>query len=63
MAEKFRFEPKDASELKDNYDLIVVGSGGAGMTAAIQAHELGLNPVILEKMDNLGGNTNRASSA
>ncbi|KRM58070.1 flavocytochrome c [Secundilactobacillus malefermentans] len=62
MAEKFRFEPKDASELKDNYDLIVVGSGGAGMTAAIQAHELGLNPVILEKMDNLGGNTNRASS-
>ena len=32
------------------------------MTSAIQAYELGLSPVILEKMDKIGGNTNRASS-
>lgn len=62
MAGKFKFEPNDISELKDQYDLIIVGTGGAGMTAAVQAFELGLHPVILEKMDKLGGNTTRASS-
>ncbi len=62
MAEKFTFTPTDISTLKDHYDVIVIGSGGAGLTAAIQAHELGLKPVILEKMDKIGGNTTRASS-
>lgn len=62
MAEKFSFEPTDLKQLKDNYDVIIIGSGGAGLTSAIQAYELGLSPVILEKMDKLGGNTTRASS-
>ena len=39
----------DPSELKDSYDVVIVGSGGAGMTAALQAKEAGMNPVILEK--------------
>ncbi len=46
---KFIFTPKDSSEIKNNYDAIIVGSGGAGLTAAIQAHELGLNVVVFEK--------------
>ena len=29
----------DPSELKDSYDVVIVGSGGAGMTAALQAKE------------------------
>ena len=62
MAEKFHFQPTPLTRLRKHYDVIVIGSGAAGMTAAIQAHELGLKPVILEKMDKLGGNTNRASS-
>ncbi|AYE37609.1 flavocytochrome c [Companilactobacillus zhachilii] len=62
MAEKFVFESSDLSELKDNYDVIIIGSGGTGLTSAIQAYELGLKPVILEKMDKIGGNTTRASS-
>ncbi|GAX07413.1 fumarate reductase flavoprotein subunit [Secundilactobacillus silagincola] len=62
MAEKFHFQPTSLTKLRKHYDVIVIGSGAAGMTAAIQAHELGLKPVILEKMDKLGGNTNRASS-
>lgn len=62
MAEKFIFKPNDIKELKDHYDVIIIGSGGAGLTSAIQAYELGLSPVILEKMDKIGGNTTRASS-
>lgn len=59
---KYTFKPTDASKLQDNYDLIVIGSGGAGLTSALQASELGLRPLILEKMPRLGGNTTRASS-
>ena len=62
MANKFVFKPNKIDELKDSYDVVIVGSGGAGLTSAIQAYELGLSPVILEKMDKIGGNTNRASS-
>lgn len=62
MAEKFTFTPTALADLKPNYDVVLIGSGGAGLTAAIQAHELGLNPVILEKMSKIGGNTTRASS-
>ena len=62
MANKFIFKPNKIDELKDHYDVVIVGSGGAGLTSAIQAYELGLSPVILEKMDKIGGNTNRASS-
>ncbi|MCA8631769.1 FAD-dependent oxidoreductase, partial [Escherichia coli] len=52
----------DPSELKDSYDVVIVGSGGAGMTAALQAKEAGMNPVILEKMPVAGGNTIKSSS-
>ena len=62
MADKFTFTPTALADLKPNYDVIIIGSGGAGLTAAIQAHELGLKPVILEKMPKIGGNTTRASS-
>ncbi|WP_125710818.1 flavocytochrome c [Companilactobacillus zhongbaensis] len=62
MAEKYKFQPTNINELKDAYDLIIVGSGGTGLTSALQAHELGLKPVILEKMPSIGGNTTRASS-
>ncbi|MBU0504307.1 MAG: dihydrolipoyl dehydrogenase [Candidatus Omnitrophota bacterium] len=36
------------------YDLAIIGSGWAGVNAALKAKELGLNPVIIEK-SNLGG--------
>ncbi|WP_047999222.1 flavocytochrome c [Lactiplantibacillus herbarum] len=62
MAEKFQFIPTELGQLRSQYDVVIIGSGGAGLTAAVQAHELGLSPVILEKMDKIGGNTNRASS-
>jgi fumarate reductase flavoprotein subunit len=42
------------------FDIIVVGAGGAGMTAAISAHAAGAKVVLLEKMSATGGNTNFA---
>lgn len=42
-------------------DIIVIGAGGAGLTAAISAKEAGVkNVVVLEKMAFPGGNTVRA---
>ena len=38
-------------------DIIVVGGGAAGMTAAITAHDLGASVILLEKSSVLGGNT------
>lgn len=44
------------------YDVVVVGSGGAGLAAAIQAHDLGASVAIIEKMPTIGGNTIKASA-
>lgn len=62
MADKFKFEPTPIEQLATNYDVVIIGSGGTGLTSALQAYELGLHPVILEKMAKIGGNTTRASS-
>src|SRR5699024_772814 len=42
-------------------DVAVIGAGGAGMAAAIEAAENGKSVVILEKMPIVGGNTNFAT--
>ena len=36
-------------------DLVIIGGGGAGMTAAIRASELGLDVTLVEKMSFMGG--------
>ena len=38
-------------------DVVILGSGIAGAAGALAAHELGLQPVILEKAAALGGGT------
>jgi len=40
-----------------DYDVIVVGGGGSGMTAALFAHEAGAKVLILEADKKLGGAT------
>lgn len=60
MAEKF--QPLSVGKLDDHYDVVIIGSGGTGLAAAIQANELGMKVAVLEKEAELGGNTNRASS-
>jgi 3-oxosteroid 1-dehydrogenase len=38
-----------------NYDLLCVGAGIGGLTAAITAHEFGLTPLVIEKTAKIGG--------
>ncbi|GGF67438.1 flavocytochrome c [Paenibacillus albidus] len=59
-ASEASYTPLD--QLKEEYDIIIVGAGGAGMSAALEAKEKGMNPVILEKMPVAGGNTTKSSS-
>ncbi|MEJ8324753.1 flavocytochrome c [Kosakonia sacchari] len=54
-------EGSDTQEPK-RYDVVVVGSGGAGLAAAIQAHDEGASVLIVEKMPTIGGNTIKASA-
>jgi 3-oxosteroid 1-dehydrogenase len=42
---------------KNDYDVIVVGSGVAGLSAALAALEFGLSVIVLEKSDKIGGGT------
>ncbi len=44
-----------------SYDVVVVGSGGAGLAAAIQACDEGAKVLVVEKMSTIGGNTIKAS--
>lgn len=45
-------------EVKEiNVDVVVVGTGGAGLISAIKAKEAGANVVVLEKLPLIGGNT------
>ena len=41
----------------ENFDVVVVGGGGAGLSAAIEARTLGRRVVLLEKNPRLGGTT------
>ena len=42
------------------FDVVVAGSGAAGMTAALTAAHHGLRAVVLEKTDHFGGSTARS---
>lgn len=47
---------------KQEADMVIIGAGGAGLTAAVQAKQDGVkNVIVLEKMPMTGGNTNRAT--
>ena len=42
-------------------DIVIIGAGGAGMTAAINAAQAGKDVILLERMPYAGGNTTKAT--
>lgn len=59
--EALKAKRAEATENSDDYvteaDVIVVGAGGAGLTAALTAAQSGVKVVVLEKSGMVGGNT------
>ena len=47
-----------APAIEEECDVVIVGTGGAGLAAAVTAAEAGCSVVMLDKMDIYGGNTN-----
>ena len=54
-------EAQEAEDLEITADVVVVGAGGAGMTAAIEAADAGMNVVIIESQAMAGGNSVRST--
>lgn len=52
----------DTAELEDKEtEIVIIGAGGAGLTAAIEAAMLGAQVIVVEKMPMVGGNTKLAT--
>lgn len=54
------FAPPDMDKkapVQATVDVVVIGSGGAGLSAAITAHDLGRSVIVLDKQPVTGGNT------
>lgn len=45
------------ADIDETYDVVVVGAGGAGMAAAVQAAQNGDSVVVVEENAEIGGNT------
>jgi succinate dehydrogenase/fumarate reductase flavoprotein subunit len=49
------YNDKDKMRWDREVDVVIIGAGAAGMTAAIVAKSEGLEPLVLEKTDQIGG--------
>ncbi len=45
----------------ESADVVIIGAGGAGLAAAVEAAENGASVILVEKMPLVGGNTNYAT--
>ena len=52
--------PAEKTAVELDCDVVVVGAGGAGLTASVMATQQGMNVILLEKMPFVGGNSLRA---
>lgn len=60
-AEQFTKMPEQdntpAQTIEKTADVVVIGSGAAGLSAAIEARKAGASVIVLEKLPHIGGNT------
>ena len=54
---------KDTATKEYEADVVIIGAGGAGMTAALEAAKAGASVLVLDKTASVGGNTIAAGSA
>lgn len=52
-----------AEDVEKSADVIIVGAGGAGLAAAVSAHQNGASVIVIEKQPQVGGNTIISGSA
>jgi fumarate reductase flavoprotein subunit len=51
------YDPKAKITRTENTDVVVIGAGASGMTAAISAFDAGVKVIVIEKMPITGGNS------
>lgn len=56
-------EAEEVTVTDEETEVLVIGAGGAGLAAAVSAHENGAKVIVLEKMPRVGGNTIISGSA
>ena len=56
-SEKKVIEVEKGADVVLEADVVIVGAGGAGLAAAVQANQNGSTVIVLEKMGKVGGNT------
>ena len=54
---------KDTAAKEYEADVVIIGAGGAGMTAALESLKAGASVLVLDKTASVGGNTIAAGSA
>ena len=62
-SEKKVIEVEKGADVVLEADVVIVGAGGAGLAAAVQANQNGSTVIVLEKMGKVGGNTILAGGA
>jgi fumarate reductase flavoprotein subunit len=50
-------------DITKDTEVAIIGAGGAGLSAAVSAHQNGAKVIVIEKMPNVGGNTIISGSA
>ena len=60
MKEVAAAAPVEKTPVELDCDVVVVGAGGAGLTASVLATQQGMDVILLEKMPFVGGNSLRA---
>ena len=65
--EKLKVKADETETVKEDIvldtEVAIIGAGGAGLAAAVSAHQNGAKVVVIEKMPNVGGNTIISGSA